>query len=37
MRGSEEGMCPNPGQVGMFEFRAGIGGERGLLWGMHSG
>lgn len=23
----------NPGQVGVFEFRVGVGEERGLLWG----
>lgn len=26
-------MCPNPGQVGVFEFRVGVGEEGGLLWG----
>lgn len=28
---SEEDMCPNPGQVGVFEFRVGVGEERRLL------
>lgn len=32
---SEEDTCPNPGQVGVFEFRVVMGEERGL-WGGHS-